>query len=454
MALATDPSPSEEAAGTWSANTKLLASLVFLVLIGLSLWRFKHLLHPITISVVVAYLLHPVVTRLTRLPFLSRAMASVVAFVIFFTISVYLLMRLGSAAYTQLEQLLQDMPQMVMDAQTSIGAAVAASPFLQGLLARPELQGLGVQWDWDNSAHAPGTGWDTQTIVNQALTVLNPILRQSSSVATNLARGTFHALATTFLIVILSLYIVIDIPRVEDYIGNMAPIRSVQNEMKALWRRFAQIWGAYLRGQINISLLMFIIVSTLLSLLGVNNAFGLGLLAGAMEFLPLIGPMISFGVAVLTAFFQESTLLGLSTVNYTLLVAVVLLGVNLLESNVLVPRILGNELRLHSLVVLISVLMGTSLAGILGAVLAAPIAATVKLMGTYTWHRILDQPPHFLHEEISSAERDQTTRWQALRDVVRHLKRPRLPQTETGAEAPEQPTKAAGRGNPEKAEEE
>ena len=423
MSAVLEPSPPEDPSGNWSSNTKLLASLVFLVLIGLSLWKFRHLLQPIVVSVVVAYLLHPLVTRLTRLPFLSRAVASVLVFATFFIVSIFAILWLGSAAFIQLELLLQGMPIMVSGAQAYIRQAVGDSLPLQRLLALPEMQGFTPLWNLGGVEGASHT-WDVEAIVKQALAAVNPVLRQSGSVATSLARGTFNALTTTIIIFILSLYMIIDIPRVEGYIGEMAPIRSVQNEMKVLWRRFSQIWGAYLRGQINISILMFFTVSVMLSLLGVKNAFGLGLLAGAMEFLPLIGPFISFTVAVLAAFFQDSTVLNLSTQNYTLLVALALLVLNLLESNVLVPRVLGSELRLHPLVVLISVLMGTSLAGILGAILAAPVAATLKLMGTYTWHRILDQPLHFLHEEVNAAEMAKPNRWQILKSwALKHAHR-------------------------------
>jgi predicted PurR-regulated permease PerM len=64
-----------------------------------------------------------------------------------------------------------------------------------------------------------------------------------------------------------------------------------------------------------------------------------------------------------------------------------------IENTVLVPRIVGDALDLHALVVLIGVLMGTSLAGLLGAVLAAPVIATLKLFGTYIWRKMLDLPP-------------------------------------------------------------
>ena len=74
-------------------------------------------------------------------------------------------------------------------------------------------------------------------------------------------------------------------------------------------------------------------------------------------------------------------------------VIILMLVVQQLENNLLVPRIVGQALDLHPLVVLVGVFMGASLAGILGAVLAAPVIASLKLLGSYTWRKMLDLPP-------------------------------------------------------------
>jgi len=63
------------------------------------------------------------------------------------------------------------------------------------------------------------------------------------------------------------------------------------------------------------------------------------------------------------------------------------------ENNVLVPRIVGRALDLHPLVIIIGVFMGASLLGLIGAILAAPILATIKLLGTYAWRKMFDLPP-------------------------------------------------------------
>jgi hypothetical protein len=107
----------------------------------------------------------------------------------------------------------------------------------------------------------------------------------------------------------------------------------------------------------------------------------------------VIGPFISTVAAVLVALFQDANHLGLGPWQYALVVLVIMIIIQQVENSVLVPRIVGDALDLHPLVVMISVVMGASLAGILGAILAAPVAASLKLFGTYTWRKMLDLPP-------------------------------------------------------------
>ena len=63
------------------------------------------------------------------------------------------------------------------------------------------------------------------------------------------------------------------------------------------------------------------------------------------------------------------------------------------ENNFLVPRIVGGALDLHPIFVIVGVFMGATLAGILGAILAAPIVASLKVLGNYTWRKLFDLPP-------------------------------------------------------------
>jgi predicted PurR-regulated permease PerM len=116
-------------------------------------------------------------------------------------------------------------------------------------------------------------------------------------------------------------------------------------------------------------------------------------LAGLLEFVPTVGPVVSAIVAILVALFQPSNYLGLASWQYALLVLALMVVIQQLENNLLVPRIVGGALDLRPILVIIGVFMGASLAGILGAILAAPVVASLKLLGQYTWRKLFDLPP-------------------------------------------------------------
>ena len=93
------------------------------------------------------------------------------------------------------------------------------------------------------------------------------------------------------------------------------------------------------------------------------------------------------------ALFQASNYLGLTSIQFAIVVLIAMMIIQQIENNILVPRIVGDALDLNPLWVFVGALMGTSLGGILGAILAAPVLATIKLVGTYAWHKMFDEPP-------------------------------------------------------------
>jgi predicted PurR-regulated permease PerM len=138
---------------------------------------------------------------------------------------------------------------------------------------------------------------------------------------------------------------------------------------------------------------MVVIYSAMLWLLGVRFALALGLLAGVLDFVPYLGPMIILSLSTLVALFQGENWLGVGPIWYAMLVALAGLTIQQIEGNWLNPRIVGRAVGLHPLLVIIGAIMGSILAGILGVILAAPIIATIKLLGTYGWRKMFDLEP-------------------------------------------------------------
>jgi predicted PurR-regulated permease PerM len=75
-----------------------------------------------------------------------------------------------------------------------------------------------------------------------------------------------------------------------------------------------------------------------------------------------------------------------------------------IENNLLVPRIVGGALDLHPLIIIVGVFIGGAMAGLIGAILAAPLLATAKLLGKYAWRKMFDLPPFPAEEKVKYRE--------------------------------------------------
>jgi predicted PurR-regulated permease PerM len=131
------------------------------------------------------------------------------------------------------------------------------------------------------------------------------------------------------------------------------------------------IVGGYIRGQLITSACMAAFVFILLKVCGVSNALAIAVFAGIVDVLPYIGAMLSVGAAVAAALPHGTDIV--------IVVLVMMLAYETFENRLLVPRIYGRALRLPSSVILFSLLAGSVLLGIVGALLALPVAAAVLM---------------------------------------------------------------------------
>ena len=367
----------------WSVATKSIVAVVSLLLITLVIWRFQSLIAPLVIALILAYLLNPVINFVQRRLTAKRGVAVLLVYLTLIVILVGGATALGIAVVEQAQRLSEILPGLVEQAPA----------FFQSLLAylpTSPLQ-IGPSFTLDPTQFFSSLNWDS--LAQQAASIMRSVFSSSGTLAGQLAQATLNVLTLGFLIFVVSIYISIDIPRLGSMISDVAQQPGYRQDAERLMKDFVQIWDAYLRGQVILGIVMGVVVGLVLAALDVSNALGLGLLSGVLEFLPVVGPLVGAAAAVLVAFFQDSNYLGLSSLNYALLILGVMILLQQIENNLLVPRIVGDALDLHALTVMISEIMGASLAGLLGAVLAAPVVASIKLIGSYAWRKLLDLPP-------------------------------------------------------------
>jgi predicted PurR-regulated permease PerM len=173
--------------------------------------------------------------------------------------------------------------------------------------------------------------------------------------------------------------------------------------------------GAWLRGNITLMVVIGVTVWIGNLILGTPNAFFLGVISGLLELIPTIGPALALIPAVLVALTQGSSHFDVSNFSFAIIVLIFYLLVQVLENNFVVPRVMGQELKLHPLVVLIGILVGAASFGVLGALLAAPVIAMAKIVLKYLYMKVLGEDP--FPPEVLDAEEPKSSWFDKTRDV-------------------------------------
>lgn len=387
----------------WGTTTKALVATGVILLALLVLWRFRDLIQPVILALILAYLLNPLVQLAQKRLKIGRGAAVALVYVVAIVLLLGALVAVGYVAFEQTDRLFVALPNLIDNSSAWVRENVLGRTIQLG----PLVYTLPL---WDD-ALTPAQ------LLQQVANALNLSPSQGGTVAAALASTTIGLLSTFFVIMFISVYVSKDSPQLWGKIAEVARAPGYHSDVERLMRDFLRIWNAYLRGQVLLGLAMFVIVSIVLTALGVNYSLALGALSGLLEFLPVLGPLIATVVAALVAIFQDGNWFGMAPIWYALLVVVVMFALQQIEGAVLVPRFVGDALDLHPVIVIVVVLMGTSLAGILGAILAAPVAATVKLFGAYAWRKMFDLQP--FPDPEPSDEYDSPSLWASISSLWR-----------------------------------
>jgi predicted PurR-regulated permease PerM len=179
--------------------------------------------------------------------------------------------------------------------------------------------------------------------------------------------------ANLALVPIITFYLLRDWDRMVAYVDDLLP-RSIEPIIAKLARESDDVLGAFLRGQLSVMLALASIYATGLTLIGVDFALLIGLIAGLVSFVPYLGLIVGVSVAGIAVLFQTQDVFQLFWVFGVFGVAQVI------EGTVLTPLLVGERIGLHPVTVIFSVLAGGQLFGFLGILLALPVAAVLAVI--------------------------------------------------------------------------
>jgi predicted PurR-regulated permease PerM len=172
---------------------------------------------------------------------------------------------------------------------------------------------------------------------------------------------------------VVTFYYLLEKNLIRRLVIEQLPLRN-QARVDQMWTSVEQKTGGWLRGQLVLALIIGVLATTAYGIIGLSFWPLLGLWAGITEIIPIIGPWIGGIPAVIVALTE-----GPQT---AMIVALVIVGMQSLENWVLVPRVMRGAVGLTPMTVFVAIIAGTQLMGIVGAILAIPIAAGVQVVLT------------------------------------------------------------------------
>ncbi|MCC6499150.1 MAG: AI-2E family transporter [Anaerolineales bacterium] len=357
----------------WSSTTKLLFGLVIVGITAFLLSRFSNLIPPLLMIFILAYLLHPLTAIVSRGLKISWKASVNLIFVLILLILIGLLTLGGVGLVGQIQSLVSSVQQIVTDLPTYIqtysGRVFELGPFKLDM----------------NTV-------DLNEISQQLISYVQPLLGQTGNLLSAVAGGAAQTIGWLFFILLVSYFVMAESSGLQgDLIKVNLP--GYSEDFRRLGNELSRIWNAFLRGQILIFTLAFVVYTILFSLLGVKYAIGLAFMAGLAKFLPYIGPFITSATIALVTYFQPFKLFDLPPLFYTVGVLVITSAIDSVIDNLITPRIMARTLKVHPAAVLVTALIFANLLGIIGVVVAAPLLATVTLLGRYITRKMFDLEP-------------------------------------------------------------
>jgi predicted PurR-regulated permease PerM len=366
----------------WFALTGLaVATVVMLVVatvLGLSrlLDVLSPVLWPLAMAAVVACLLSPVVDWLEKRN-VPRTRAIILVFVVAFAVVAGVLASVLPQVIVETQQLAAKVPEYSERLQQRVGKFIAEPPaFLRHFMPAPSNATTDANSPdaANNPALTSATNWLAGTLPTLGSWLLGKIVKVASG---------FGMLAGMVLIPVYAFYFLLEKRGIQNHWKEYLPVRdsAVKDEIIFVLDAISQYLIAFFRGQVLVAMCDAVLYTIGFLIVGVNYAFLLGFVALFLTIIPYLGAFVIFIAALTLAFVQYGDWA------HPLMVMGVFAVVQTLEGTFISPKIIGDRVGLHPLVIIIAVMTGTTLlGGILGGVLAIPLAAALRvIMARYVW---------------------------------------------------------------------
>lgn len=321
------------------------------------------------VAAVIALILNPLVEFLqrTRVP---RTLAVIAVYLTFFTALPFIGFLLAGPIADQATAFAGDVPGLVDDADA----------LLDDVQDFFDDKGINVQIKGENDSALQSLQDSIVEGSGEIVTLTGELLRLFVELS-------FYVI----LVIVLSIYMLIYAPRIGALVRSIMPPGDGSPEDDYPTRVQRAVFG-YVRGQLLFSAIMGVSAGVSLWIFGAlgifpdgqTYAFAFGLFFGVMELVPYVGPVLGATPPVLVALVQDPIT--------ALWVTLLFVGLQQLEGHVVAPNVFGRTLRLNPLLVIFALLLGGQLYGIVGALVALPIAAVLRETAVYLKRHLVFEP--------------------------------------------------------------
>ena len=331
----------------WFFCTIVLVYFIYLI---------KGVLSPFIAGAFIAYALNPMTTKLESVPFFNRAIASTLSTVFFIVLLVLFFLLVVPTLQTELAKIAVKMP----------------------------VYGATIQSYWINLVEH----LSDKLAPDDMIKVQEGVKSYSIKLFEWLGRFVIDVLSNTFalfnfftiLIVtpITVYYLLHDWQRLISIVNSWVPRESLKvfNEQLGLIDRML---AGFARGQAMVCIILCFYYITGLKIAGLEGAFTVGLVTGILAFIPYVGAIIGYGLALLLATSQFDLFM-----NPFIWISCVFLIGQIFEGKVLIPNLIGGKIGLHPLWVIFSLFAGGAISGFAGILIAVPLAGVVGVLVRYT----------------------------------------------------------------------
>jgi len=341
--------------------------LIAIALTGWLLYVLAPVLTPFVAAALLAYLGDPLADRLQKLK-LPRSLAVAVVFLLTFVMIVLLVALVGPLIGAQVGALFESLPDIVRQFEQEW------LPTILGWLNMEPENGVGIGPFLARYGEMFGS-WSGKALLS--------VGKSGGALLT--------AVLSLFLIPIITFYLLRDWDLIVAHFGALVP-ESQRETVFRLVRESDEVLGAFLRGQVMVMLGLAVIYSLGLSLVGLKFAVAIGVVSGLVSFVPYLGFVFGIGLAGLTVALEPDPLWQLLGVVATFSIA------QFIEGSLLTPKLVGDRIGLHPVIVIFAVAAGGQMFGFFGILLALPVAAVLSVLVRFAYDRYLREHPEAVVE--------------------------------------------------------